>query len=147
MTGWKSVGLDNRNSLLKIKQLDKITYTLKNLKNFSFCHLTWMKLLPGDNIFSIVLFSANNFFSIPPISLRTGKGLLSPQCPIIIHVNYPFYLWFLSSLTFSTLMTHIFTPVFLYISYLLYFLVLLLFWSAFMPPLWTLLNNFYFSRF
>ena len=38
------------------------------------------------------------------VILKVGKGLLSPQRRVIIHINYPVNLWFLSPLTFLTLM-------------------------------------------
>lgn len=98
------VDLDNRNFLLlKIKQLDKIHYIPKNFPNFSLCHLTWINLSPGDNNFSMLSLAKIISPQFSSISPRAGKRLLSPQSHVIIHINYPGYLWFLSPLTFSTL--------------------------------------------
>lgn len=119
------VYLDNRKFLLlkSNKELDKIHYILKNFPEFSLCHLTWMKLLPGDHTFSMPSLAkgASKFhlkFSskFSSVTLKLGKGLLSPQSHVIIHINYPVYLWFLSPLTL-TLMKLISTLFSLYISY------------------------------
>ena len=119
------VYLDNRKFLLlkSNKELDKIHYILKFFPEFSLCHLTWMKLLPGDHTFSMPsLTKGTSKFHLKfsskfsSVTLKLGKGLLSPQSHVIIHINYPLYLWFLSPLTL-TLMRLISTLFSLYISY------------------------------
>ena len=91
--------------------MDKIHYIKKKkFLNFSLCHLTWMKLLPGDHTFSMPSLTkgASKFhlkFSskFSSVTLKVGKRLLSHQSHVIFHIKYPVYLWFLSPLTSLTL--------------------------------------------